>query len=86
VVRQLNGIVAGTAGMGWWRFLAFNAAGAALWVSAWGFGVYDFGQCLAHVVARLHGLGYAIGLIVSAIVLHGRRRRHGERLRGRAPG
>ena len=90
VVRQLNGIVAGTAGMGWWRFLAYNAAGAALWVSAWGFGVYYFGQSLAHVVARLHGLGYAIGLlalvaIVAAIVLHGRRRRR-EGLGGRAPG
>jgi membrane protein DedA with SNARE-associated domain len=84
VVRQLNGTVAGTAGMGWWRFLAYNAAGAALWVGAWGFGVYYFGQSLAHVVARLHGLGYAIGLlalvvIVAAIVLHGRR--HG-RVRG----
>jgi membrane protein DedA with SNARE-associated domain len=80
LVRQLNGIVAGTAGMGWWRFLAFNAAGAALWVSAWGFGVYYFGQSLAHVVARLHGLGYVIGVIalsaiVAAIVLHGRRHR-----------
>jgi membrane protein DedA with SNARE-associated domain len=90
VVRQLNGIVAGTAGMGWWRFLACNAAGAALWVSAWGFGVYYFGQSLAHVVTRLHGLGYVIGLlalavIVAAIVLH-HRHRHGERLGGRAPG
>ena len=38
VVRQLNGIVAGTVGMGWWRFLACNAVGAALWVSTWDFG------------------------------------------------
>ncbi|MGH6919435.1 MAG: hypothetical protein ACREJ0_17220, partial [Geminicoccaceae bacterium] len=41
-------------------------------------------------VARLHGLGYALGLlalvaIVAAIVLHGRRRRR-EELGGRAPG
>jgi membrane protein DedA with SNARE-associated domain len=90
VVRQLNGIVAGTAGMGWWRFLAYNAAGAALWVSAWGFGVYYFGQSLAHVVARLHGLGYLIGLLalialVAAIALYNRRHRR-EGLGGRAPG
>jgi membrane protein DedA with SNARE-associated domain len=90
VVRQLNGIVAGTAGMGWWRFLAYNAAGAVLWVGAWGFGVYYFGQSLAHIVARLHGLGYVIGLIaliaiVAAIALHGRRRRR-EELGGHAPG
>jgi membrane protein DedA with SNARE-associated domain len=79
VLRQLNGLVAGTAGMGWWRFFAFNALGAALWVSAWGFGVYYFGQSLGHA-ARLHGLHYVIGLlalalIVAAIALHARRNR-----------
>jgi SNARE associated Golgi protein len=30
VLRQLNGIVAGTLGMGWWRFLVCNAVGAAI--------------------------------------------------------
>ena len=34
-LRQANGIIAGLAGMGWRRFLAFNALGAALWVGAW---------------------------------------------------
>jgi membrane protein DedA with SNARE-associated domain len=80
VLRQLNGLVAGTVGMGWWRFLAFNALGAALWVSAWGFGVYYFGRSLGHVAARLHGLHYVIGslalvLVVAAVVLFGRRHR-----------
>src|SRR5262245_26377061 len=37
VLRQLNGIVAGALGMSWWRFLLFNAIGAALWVGAWVF-------------------------------------------------
>ena len=89
LVRQLNGIVAGTAGMRWWRFLAYNAAGAALWVSAWGFGVYHFGQSLGHVVARLHGSAYAIGLVaLLAIVawLAHYRRRHRTGLGRRAPG
>ena len=31
-LRQANGIIAGTTGMHWARFLAFNAVGAALWV------------------------------------------------------
>ena len=31
-LRQANGIIAGTTGMHWARFLAFNALGAALWV------------------------------------------------------
>jgi membrane protein DedA with SNARE-associated domain len=79
LLRQLNGIVAGSVGMDWWRFVAFNAAGAALWVSAWCFSVYYFGQSLGHAVARFHGLGHGIGLIAlvliaAAIVLHGRRR------------
>ncbi|MEU6549334.1 DedA family protein [Streptomyces sp. NPDC046915] len=34
-LRQANGIVAGTTGMPWRRFLAFNALGAALWVGLW---------------------------------------------------
>jgi membrane protein DedA with SNARE-associated domain len=34
-LRQANGIVAGTIGMHWLRFLIFNAIGAALWVATW---------------------------------------------------
>lgn len=36
ILRQLNGIVAGISNMPWWRFLAFNAIGAFLWVGFWG--------------------------------------------------
>jgi membrane protein DedA with SNARE-associated domain len=84
LLRQLNGIAAGTVGMSWWRFLAYNAVGAALWVSAWGFGVYYFGETLGHVITRIHGLGYLIGLlalilIVGCIAFYGWRR-------GRTPG
>ena len=35
VLRQANGIIAGTTGMRWLRFLAYNALGAALWVGTW---------------------------------------------------
>jgi membrane protein DedA with SNARE-associated domain len=34
-LRQANGIIAGTTGMHWARFLFFNAVGAALWVAVW---------------------------------------------------
>ncbi|MDD4866180.1 MAG: DedA family protein [Mycobacterium sp.] len=34
-LRQANGIVAGIAGMSWWRFLGYNVLGAAAWVSLW---------------------------------------------------
>lgn len=36
LLRQFNGIVAGSAEMQWWRFLAYNMLGAALWVGLWG--------------------------------------------------
>jgi membrane protein DedA with SNARE-associated domain len=34
-LRQANGIIAGTSGMRWPRFLVFNAIGAGLWVIVW---------------------------------------------------
>ena len=43
ILRQLNGVVAGLSGMGWWQFFNYNAVGAALWVGIWGLGVYFFG-------------------------------------------
>lgn len=38
VLRQLNGIVAGSAGMRWKRFVSYNALGGLLWVGAWSSG------------------------------------------------
>ena len=35
LLRQLDGLAAGTAGMHWLRFFVANALGAALWVGAW---------------------------------------------------
>ena len=49
VLRQLNGIVAGIVGMNWWHFLAYNAAGAALWVGFWAGLAYYLGR-------RFHGI------------------------------
>jgi membrane protein DedA with SNARE-associated domain len=43
-LRQLNGIVAGLAKMSWWRFLTYNALGAALWVGFWGMLFYHIGE------------------------------------------
>ncbi len=34
-LRQANGIIAGTTGMHWLKFVIFNAIGAAAWVSVW---------------------------------------------------
>jgi membrane protein DedA with SNARE-associated domain len=44
VLRQLNGIVAGTAKMRWYRFLLYNMLGAALWVTFWGMLFFELGE------------------------------------------
>jgi membrane protein DedA with SNARE-associated domain len=53
VLRQLNGIVAGSAGMDWRRFAFYNALGGLLWVGAWSAGVYYFGQRISVWLLRL---------------------------------
>jgi membrane protein DedA with SNARE-associated domain len=78
IARQLNGIVAGTVGMSWWRFLVYNAIGAALWVGAWGGGAYALGERLDAFAPWIHRFGYlALGLValvlVAGAVLHWRR-------------
>lgn len=84
VLRQLNGVVAGTSGMSWWRFLAYNAVGAALWVGLWGGGAYLLGQHLESVlefVKRFEHYLFAAGAIaalVAVVVVVRRRRRSGS--------
>lgn len=40
ILRQLNGLLAGSAAMPWPRFQLANALGAAAWVLVWGVGPY----------------------------------------------
>lgn len=42
VLRQLNGILAGAAGMPWPRFALANALGALLWAGFWSLGPFFF--------------------------------------------
>ena len=42
ILRQLNGLVAGSVAMPWHRFVLANAVGAALWAGVWSFGPYLF--------------------------------------------
>jgi membrane protein DedA with SNARE-associated domain len=72
VLRQLNGIVAGTLEMEWRRFLVFNALGGALWVLVWtivGFYLGEHGADIEAVVRRLRFLGTVIVLIVPIVIL-----------------
>ncbi|MEU2923934.1 DedA family protein [Streptomyces sp. NPDC007251] len=79
-LRQANGIIAGTTGMPWRRFLAFNALGAALWVGLWATLSYLVGSHITTVydeVARyqIYVLVAAALLIAAFVVRHVVRRR-----------
>ncbi|MFJ9704590.1 DedA family protein [Streptomyces sp. NPDC101234] len=80
-LRQVNGIIAGTSGMHWRRFLVFNAIGAALWVGLWASLAYVAGTHIAAIYDeirryQLYAL-IALAALVAALVLrHVWRRRH----------
>jgi len=82
VLRQANGIVAGTTGMRWRRFLAFNALGAALWVGTWVSLGYLAGK---HIDAIYHDITrYSYYLLIAlAVVLAAYTARHIVRRRRR---
>jgi len=82
-LRQANGLIAGTTGMRWLRFLVFNALGAALWVGTWVSLGYLAGS---HIGTIYHYISqYSLYLLIAlAVLLAGyiawrvlRRRRHG---------
>lgn len=82
VLRQLNGIVAGTSGMRWTTFLAANSVGAALWVGVWSTVAYRFGKSADILPFFLHHLSLIaavliVALIVSLVLLRLRTTRRG---------
>lgn len=80
-LRQANGIIAGTVGMPWTRFLAFNVLGAVLWVGLWTAVGYAAGAHLGAIYQTIsRGQIYVLaGLAVLAAALVARHllsRRH----------
>jgi membrane protein DedA with SNARE-associated domain len=69
VLRQLNGVVAGILGMNWWRFLAYNAAGAALWVGFWSLLAYWFGRGFITLLHRFEPIVVVAIVLAVAILL-----------------
>jgi membrane protein DedA with SNARE-associated domain len=69
VLRQLNGIVAGTLGMSWWRFLVCNAVGAALWVLIWMLGAFYITQHSLILAKAARHIGVVGGLAAAAAIL-----------------
>lgn len=69
VLRQLNGIVAGTLGMDWRRFLTFNAIGAALWVGVWVLGPYYLGEHTAEIAQIAHRVGRTGAIVIGILIV-----------------
>lgn len=67
VLRQVNGLIAGSTEMSFRRFVFFNSIGAALWVVAWGVGSYYLGQGLKQWLGQYEHI--ATWLIVGVIGL-----------------
>ncbi len=65
ILRQLAGIMSGTLRFPWWRFLFYNAAGAALWSAAYGFGAFLLGDRIDHY---LHGNPWAYAAIAAVFL------------------
>jgi membrane protein DedA with SNARE-associated domain len=77
-LRQLNGLLAGIAGMHWLKFVGFNALGAVLWVGAWCAAGYLAGQNIVEIydtVERYKWPVIAAVAVVGAIVITVRVRR-----------
>lgn len=79
LLRQLNGLAAGTAGMHWALFLGANLVGAALWVGFWVTLAYQFGHNISIVPWLWNHLSlvamFAIPALLIVIGLLYRRRR-----------
>jgi membrane protein DedA with SNARE-associated domain len=69
VLRQLNGIVAGTLGMSWWRFLICNAVGGAVWVLTWMLGAFYLSQHTSILAKAAQHIGVVGGLAAATAIV-----------------
>lgn len=78
VFRQLNGIMAGSLGLPWWRFLVANMIGAALWAGFWLYAGTSVSSILMAALIGAHRVklvfialaaGAAIVVLVAALLL-----------------
>lgn len=75
ILRTYAAFLAGTNRMEWMRFLVFNAAGAVVWSSAYGFGYYEFGTALKGLQTPVDaGIGAAASLVVVVFLVYAKRK------------
>ena len=82
-LRQINGLLAGTAGMHWLKFLGYNALGAVLWVGTWCALGFLAGEHTAEIYDTFERYKwYVIGalvVVVAIVIAHRVRRSRAER-------
>jgi membrane protein DedA with SNARE-associated domain len=82
-LRQVNGLLAGIAGMHWAKFLAYNTLGAVLWVGTWCAVGFLAGEHIAVIYDQFERYKwYVIGtlvIVVGIVIAHRVRRRRAAR-------
>ena len=69
VLRQLNGIFAGSMQMPWSTFVAYNAFGGILWVGTWTTCVYFLGDGIERWLMQAHVAGWWLaGPLIATMV------------------
>jgi membrane protein DedA with SNARE-associated domain len=78
-LRQINGLLAGIAGMHWLKFLGYNALGAVLWVGTWAGLGYLAGENIVEIYAGFERYKWyvigALAVVVAIVITHRVRRR-----------
>ena len=69
LLRQINGLVAGSAGMHWAAFLGANLVGAALWVGVWSVLAYRLGHDVSIVPWIWHHLAVVAMVVIPVLLL-----------------
>ena len=69
ILRQLNGVVAGSLEMDWRRFLVFNALGGALWVIVWTMAGFYLGKHGADIAVIAHKLGVSGTILILTVLI-----------------
>ena len=75
-LRQANGIIAGSSGMRWRRFLAYNAIGAGLWVAVWASVGYFCGEHIDTVYDEVTRYDWYLAIALGALAFAYLARRH----------
>jgi membrane protein DedA with SNARE-associated domain len=82
-LRQINGLLAGIAGMGWLKFLGYNALGAVLWVGTWCALGYLAGEHIVEIYDTFERYKWyvvgAVAVVVAIVITHRVRRGRAER-------